>query len=179
MYEDIRLFGFSGKDKPFSLAMSGISYCDGSYRIYREKAPITVIEYINKGSGTVIFDGNSFSASEGDVYILRKDHKHEYYSSSDDPWVKTFFNINGDLFPLLLEQYGLGSTVLLKDCKVGDMFGDIFNISKNEGNKMPHDRLLEILLLKLHELVINISRSTVLNTSGTDEMITLKTPPLL
>ena len=174
MYEDIRLFGFSGKDKPFSLAMSGISYCDGSYRIYREKAPITVIEYINKGSGTVIFDGNSFSASEGDVYILKKDHKHEYYSSSDDPWVKTFFNINGDLFPLLLEQYGLGSTVLLKDCKVGDMFGDIFNISKNEGNKMPHDRLLEILLLKLHELVINISRSTVLNTSGTDEMITLK-----
>lgn len=174
MYEDIRLFRLSGKDKPFSLEMSGISYCDGSYRICREKAKVTVIEYINKGSGTVIFDGSSFTASEGDVYILKKDHKHEYFSSGDDPWIKTFFNIRGDLFPMLLAQYGLGDTVLVKDCRVGDMFGDIFNISKNEGNKMQPDRLLEVLFLKLHELVINISRSAAKDASGTDEMITVK-----
>ncbi|MFR3482657.1 MAG: AraC family ligand binding domain-containing protein [Clostridia bacterium] len=107
---------------PFRILLTGISYCDGSYRISRMKSPLTVLEYVVKGTGSILCDGESFTASSGDVYILRKGTCHTYSSDAKDPWIKLFFNLDGSLVELLLDQYEIGNPVVLHRCPVEPLF---------------------------------------------------------
>ncbi|MFQ9799101.1 MAG: AraC family transcriptional regulator [Clostridia bacterium] len=95
MYEDLQYFPGMDPTLPFRILLTGISYCDGSYRISRMKSPLTVLEYVVKGTGSILCDGESFTASSGDVYILRKGTCHTYSSDAKDPWIKLFFNLDG------------------------------------------------------------------------------------
>ncbi len=174
MYETINFFSpFDESDsRPFSLEMTGISYCDGSYRIRRKKPYVCVIEYIVSGRGTVISNGISYTAEAGDVYILNKSYPHEYFSSSDDPWVKKFFNIKGDLCTELLQIYSLNDTVVFKNCDVKEYFDDMYTLSCNEGG-LDADTLLEELSIKLHRLILEISKR-VNKARSVNEMSTVK-----
>ncbi len=55
---------------PFILTLAGITYPDAEYKIYRECSALYVIEYVEKGAGTVICGGESYRIEKGDVYIL-------------------------------------------------------------------------------------------------------------
>ena len=57
-------------DSPFQLRLAGVSYCDGSYRIERETADFSVVEYVERGTGTLEIDGEEFHPSAGDLYFL-------------------------------------------------------------------------------------------------------------
>ena len=92
---------------PFRVRMSGISYCDGSYLIHRPKSPLTCIEYILKGKGTVTENGETFQAKEGDIYLLHEGRSHHYYSDGDDPWIKIWMNLSGSAVDHLISAYGL------------------------------------------------------------------------
>ena len=61
MHEDI--ITLPPKNSPLNVNLCGISYCDGSYEIYREHSTIYVMEYVVSGSGTVSENGVSFTAS--------------------------------------------------------------------------------------------------------------------
>ena len=122
MYEDLQYFPGMDPTLPFRILLTGISYCDGSYRISRMKSPLTVLEYVVKGTGSILCDGESFTASSGDVYILRKGTCHTYSSDAKDPWIKLFFNLDGSLVELLLDQYEIGNPVVLHRCPVEPLF---------------------------------------------------------
>ncbi len=106
MKETISIPPFSGA-LPFQVLMSGISYCDGSYVIRRNTSPLTCIEYIIQGEGTVREDGHTFRAREGDIYILHEGRNHYYYSDDKNPWVKIWMNLSGPSVEHLLSAYGL------------------------------------------------------------------------
>lgn len=106
MKEIIRVFPTS-EPSPLHIQMAGISYCDGSYHIYRASSDITVIEYILEGEGCVILGDKTISVTADQIYILPKGTEHEYRSSAQNPWKKIFLNLSGNLPLLLLEQYGL------------------------------------------------------------------------
>ena len=95
MHEEIIAFDSEHSHSPFKVQMTGISYCDGSYRIIRNESPIYCIEYIIKGKGYVQLDNTSFCADEGDIYILPSGRNHYYYSDDENPWTKIWFNISG------------------------------------------------------------------------------------
>ncbi len=110
MREDIYSFlPGSGRDPEFFIDLTGISYCDDSYRISRRNSNIYVFEYILEGEGTVICDGKTFTAVKGDGYILKKYSNHEYYSHKENPWTKIWFNAQGPLIDVLLSLYGLNN----------------------------------------------------------------------
>ena len=112
MREDIyNVYGGSGV---FSVSLAGISYCDGSYRIKRNKSDTFVIEYVIEGSGTVIYDDRRFYPKKGDVYMLRAGHSHDYFSDADTPWIKIWFNAAGTLIEALTDAYGLEDRVLFE-----------------------------------------------------------------
>lgn len=171
IFEEINYFRFNDSSRPLSLEISGISYCDGSYKIHRNRSKISVIEYVEKGTGTIIFDGKRFTASQGDVYILPAGTKHEYFSSSNDPWTKKFFNIQGSLFLNLLREYSLDNVVVIKNCGVKALFDDIYSYSCLKNDNV--DEFYDVLTLKLHELLINIKNRADISSQN-DEMLKLK-----
>ncbi|MBQ8803298.1 MAG: AraC family transcriptional regulator [Tyzzerella sp.] len=108
MKEDIVHFYVPQTRVPLYLEMAGISYCDGSYRMSRWESKETVIEYIVEGTGYLNVNGEHYTASAGQVYILRKRTTHTYWSDSKKPWVKIFFNFRGTLAERILDEYQLG-----------------------------------------------------------------------
>lgn len=123
MRED--LIGFSGsgiEGSPFHLELTGISYCDGSYRISRKNSQFFVFEYVIEGRGTLIHNGMKFLPEKGDVYIVHKGSDHTYFSSSDNPWTKIWFNVGGILVERLVEAYGLNDVCLVKNCEIRKLF---------------------------------------------------------
>ena len=76
MKEDIVHFYMPQTKAPFYMEMAGVSYCDGTYRMTRQNSVETVIEYIVQGQGYISVDGENYTASAGDVYILRKKTNH-------------------------------------------------------------------------------------------------------
>ena len=67
-------------DAPFQLRLAGVSYCDGSYRIERETADFSVVEYIERGTGTLEIDGRQFHPAAGDLYFVPEGSPHRYWS---------------------------------------------------------------------------------------------------
>ena len=84
-------------DSPFQLRLAGVSYCDGSYRIERETADFSVVEYVERGTGTLEIDGEEFHPSAGDLYFLPEGSRHRYWSDAHNPWVKYWMNFGGVL----------------------------------------------------------------------------------
>ena len=170
MYEEINYFNYNIEDGPFNVCLSGISYCDGNYSIKRNKSSISVIEYVQKGKGTVIVDGKEFIAAKGDVYIIPAGSSHEYFSSEEDPWIKTFFNIKGPLFLDLLRDYSLDDVCVIKNCDVKDLFEEIYRFSSS---KNLSEDFNSKMALKIHELLIEIKRVLVLQGQK-DELLNIK-----
>ena len=54
------------------------------------------------------FNGTLTRLTAGDAYILHPCTFHHYYSDHNDPWVKIWFNGQGNLISHLLSDYQLG-----------------------------------------------------------------------
>lgn len=106
--------------QPFWIELVGTSYCDHTYRIKRtlEASNVYVVEYVLKGTGTLIVEGREYHPSAGDFYLLQPGTPHEYFSSANDPWTKIFANVYGPLCEDIINDYGLSNTVLVHGCNV-------------------------------------------------------------
>lgn len=158
MYEEIKAFLPPDREGPLVLEMSGISFCDGSYRITRTAQSATcVMEYVVKGRGTVTVSGRSYVAQAGDVYIVPAHSEHTYFSSAEDPWIKIFFNIRGSLPAALLKEYGLSERVVIPARELMPLFLQFYNTAC--GGQL-HDEVIAPCTLKLHEIVARLGTLT-------------------
>lgn len=155
MAEDIVSFaGLWRGDLPFCTEMVGVSYCDGSYRIRRERSPIYVFEYVERGEGRVRVDGREFIARAGDVYLLPRGSDHEYASSRANPWVKMWMNASGPLLDSLIPLYGLDSVYHVPGYDARMLFERILAAARSGGDA--RDIFGRIALL-CHELLIGLA----------------------
>ncbi len=92
---------------PFVVHLAGISYCDGTYKIFRKNSKIACIEYVISGSGTIITNDGEYHPQKGDTYILLPNENHEYYSSDDEPWVKIWINVSGPVINAITDAYSI------------------------------------------------------------------------
>ncbi len=150
MKEELRFFYAEVPSSPFFVELTGISYCDGSYYCERDESDVTVVEYIVRGRGTVQCDGERFTPEEGDVYILHQGSRHAYSSDADDPWIKIFCNLKGNLAEDLLRAYGLQDTVLVRGFWNEQIFRDFYTLSCL---KEPQEKVFQRCALKFHEIV--------------------------
>lgn len=157
MREDIKSFTpNTNEEYPFFIDMTGVSYCDGTYRIERRKSKIYVFEYIIEGEGTVNINGTAFTAEKGDVYILPYGNTHLYYSSSKKPWTKIWFNIHGPLIDNLMQVYHLNNTYHIKNFDLYEMFYKMLNLAKTQN--ITQNELFSRASLLFHEIIIKISQ---------------------
>ncbi|MDF2486881.1 MAG: hypothetical protein K0R46_3049 [Herbinix sp.] len=136
MTEDIISFLNEAHEEelPFFIEMTGISYCDETYRIARRNSTFYVFEYILEGEGTVIVDDKSFTIGKGDVYILHRHSNHQYYSSKTNPWTKIWFNARGPLIDHIVGLYKLSHTIHIQNIDVSHIFLQLLDAARQAGN---------------------------------------------
>ena len=171
--EDIRYF-LQDEGAPFEIIISGRSWCDGSYRIFREHSEFWVIEYISSGMGSIEMNGKVYYPQKGDVYLLPPGSRHCYYSDAKEPWIKTFVNFRGAVADSLASAYHMKGVVLFQDVdqEAAERFFQIY--------AMMQDRNLEdaYVVFKteilIHE-IFHILGQEVKSTKGiSDEMEKIK-----
>lgn len=106
----------------FEIQMTGITYPDPGYWIYREKSDIYCLEYIIEGSGYVKCDDQAFYPSKGDVYLLPARHFHSYHSLPENPYKKIWMNVRGEFCDILYKSYGLEGHYHFPDCPLFPLF---------------------------------------------------------
>lgn len=156
MHEEIRYLN-SDEPHPFIVEMAGISYCDGSYRIFRPRSPVAVFEYVLSGYGSVQVDQQHFQAGPGDVYLLPQNCRHEYAADPRNPWIKIWFNIRGPLVESLLHAYQLQQVTLIRQCpaELADLFQRFLLAARAE---RPLPELFEQCALVYHQILIALAR---------------------
>lgn len=165
MREDIVSFaGTEAAGLPFTLAMAGISYCDGTYRIRRRHSPVAVFEYVERGEGTVSVNGKTFTASAGDVYLLPRGTDQDYASSRNAPWTKWWMNVTGPLTDSLIALYRMEGVYHVPGYDALELFGRILAAARSGETA---ERVSGRTALLCHELLQGLSER--IHAGGGDE----------
>ncbi|MBO5199940.1 MAG: helix-turn-helix transcriptional regulator [Clostridia bacterium] len=163
MRESIVHFYTPQTKTPFYLEMAGISYCDGSYIMRRKCSTETVFEYIVEGHGYLTVDGVEYTASEGDVYILRQKTAHTYWSDAKKPWTKIFFNIRGSFAEKVLAEYGLGENIVISGCDIEENFRKMLDVVSDY--TIPQSDRFDKASIMFLETIIKLSKYQKLSDS--------------
>lgn len=172
MKEVVSCFPTPPKDHPLWLEMSGTSYCDGTYRIHRKCSPVTVVEYVLSGGGTVEIDGKVYHPQAGQIYILRQHREQCYRSDAKEPWVKIFFNLRGELADQLLACYGLQDTVLFDGAGLEGLFRR--TLADTFDPLLSHEEVHAACALFFHELILHLAQGQMQSKSADGEMLRLQ-----
>lgn len=174
MKEDIVHFYVPQTKAPFYLEMAGISYCDGTYKMTRQDSRETVLEYVVEGYGYINVDGENYTASAGDVYILRKRTTHTYWSDAKKPWVKIFFNIRGSLAEKILEEYKLGikGKVVLRGDGLESDFREL--LTKLSNDTVSQSEKFEQAALDFLKIIIKLSNLDKLQRDLSGELLSVE-----
>jgi len=113
-----------------NIQMCGITYPDRTYEISRENSNVACLEYIEKGTGCVEIDGQTFYPREGDSYFLQVGTTHHYFSDREDPWQKIFINVSGGLLDSLIEGYGLKNVYYFRGLDLSKEMGRIISLAR-------------------------------------------------
>lgn len=161
MHEEITAFTPHNPAAPFMILMTGISYCDGSYRIVRAASPVYCMEYIYRGKGYVTLNTSSFTAKKGDIYILPAGQDHYYYSDSREPWIKIWFNISGSLVENLLETYGIKHLFHIEGLDLSGLFEEFLNTAKQSAcQEELYDRCAGVFLRIVQQISAHVHATT-------------------
>lgn len=173
MKEFIRYFA-ADQDAPFCIEIAGKSWCDGSYRIYREHSAIWVLEYIESGRGTIQMKDQKYYPQAGDVYLLPAGKRHLYFSDAQEPWIKLFVNCRGAVVDGLADAYGLGRRVLYRgvDQETADCFRELNGLM--EDRDMPDEWVLHRAELLLHDIFRRLGQMGCEEREGLKEIRTVK-----
>lgn len=152
--------------------MAGKSICDGSYNITRQKSEVYVLEYVLSGTGTILHNGQKYTASAGDIYLLHKGAKHQYFSSKEAPWVKIWMNLKGTLMEHLLEVYPLEQIVYSGGSHILECF-HAFHQELKSGS--PPQEIQKSCALLLHQIISAIYFDTLtLQQQEPDDALKIK-----
>lgn len=132
MREEFISFPVQSGDSHFAVNLAGISYCDESYIIRRDKSALLVAEYVIRGEGTVLLDDRTYHAGANDIYILPAHHDQLYFAHRENPWEKIWVNVTGTLPESLLREYNPGNMLVFPDAGGREYFERIHEIGKND-----------------------------------------------
>ena len=105
---------------PFTIDMAGVDRCAPNYYLKRMDSPISVIGYVQKGSGIIEQNGRMEEAREGSLFLVNCRDSHVYYPKGE--WEFYWVNICGDYWREILVQYGLEEQIVFPDFRMGQEF---------------------------------------------------------
>ena len=108
---------------PINIIMIGVTCPNKNYKIFRNKAKHSVIEYITAGSGYVVLpSGKKIKVKKGDFIYLRQGNCHNYFAEPNNPYGKTWVNFESFAFDSLADQIGVTDACVISCSAVGIYF---------------------------------------------------------
>lgn len=172
MYEELYYYDYASINLPSKVTLCGISYCDGNYKIARPNSQFGTLEYIISGTGTIYLNGKKYTASAGDTYYLPPNTDQYYFSDPEQPWVKIFFNMTGNLMHQLENEYSFGTNVVFNNCDIKDILLEMMSIVK-DNNYTPFE-IQEKSLMQVQKVFMHIYQYTFNSENLPEELRTLK-----
>ncbi len=75
------------------------------------------IHLVVSGKGTLHYNGNFYSLSANDIFVLPPNELIGYYPDPSDPWDYIFFTFTGTYVPQYLQDIGFSSEEPIRTCK--------------------------------------------------------------
>lgn len=165
---------------PLVPLMAGITRADPNYFVNLQtrgfdKRRLVVLEYVISGSGHITYNGITKKVSAGDFYLLNSEFHGSYHSDPQDPFVKKWVNLNGQLVPSLLKSHGIKDQVLILHFDAERYLDDILDIlsSYDEEDSLEYDRRLSHVLIDLFVDIRNFqeTQKKELRSASISEMV--------
>lgn len=118
-----------GQIFPIYISCFGITFPTPDYYVKRAHVAGYILEHIVKGKGYVVVNGNKFTVSQGDTYLLKTGESVEYYSDPQEPYKKLWVNFQGELPSQLVSIYKLRDTVY-KDVKLSPLYDQLYKLDE-------------------------------------------------
>ncbi|MBQ7011809.1 MAG: helix-turn-helix domain-containing protein [Clostridia bacterium] len=146
---------------PLYVESMGKTYPDKDYYVERKRDGNTlfsvyVFEYVISGKGYIECDGETYTVSEGDLYLLGDQLSHKYYADKDDPFEKTWINVRGRLPAALLDAYGCNKPVVIRHTDASAVFE---RLRLGAQSDVGYDQWHTLAAVCLTELVVALSDS--------------------
>ena len=151
------LTSFINPEDPLSVRLVGETFCDKSFKIYRESSDLTALEYIVEGTGTLEIEGQHLTPSKGDVFLLKEGTNHKYESDDADPWHKIWIVFSGSFADSLIDNYLPENTYLFKNCAVKSYFEEIFKIATTNDS---YDAIVNKITIQLVKIFVYLRYMT-------------------
>ena len=134
----------------------------------RRNFPFWVFEFIVRGQGTVKIEEESFSVSQGDIYILPRNRSHFIFARKEAPWIKRYFRLTGTLPEMLLKSYNLENRYFFPQCReehFQHIFQEMIELFRLKSHDM-NDRAALLLLQLIQYLANRASGEVPLTTQA-------------
>ncbi len=169
MIENFKNFtSYINPEDPLSVWLVGETYCDKTFKIYRECSDMTALEYIIDGTGTLDIEGQHLTPSKGDVFFLREGTHHKYEADELNPWHKFWIVFYGDFANALIENYMPKDTYHFRNCAVKSYFEEIYKISTSD---YPYDIMVNKITVQLLKIFMYLRDMSKFDTEGLAEVI--------
>jgi AraC family transcriptional regulator of arabinose operon len=147
----------AGDAPPLSVQFLGINYCEKDYGNIRTLATITVFGFVLSGQGFVRVGTQSYTACQGDLFILPAGCYHEVTSDihHDEQWSYIWLNISGNWILKMLEAYHLLPHVVTKDSGLAYLFKEAIEAAKQ---KSVEDMQTELQII-LMRMIVGLSET--------------------
>lgn len=96
------------------LVAGGCEWCTADFAVDRVKFPFWAFEFVSRGKGEVMLDGQKHELSPGHAFFYDPRTPHVIRSSEEEPMVKYFFNFSGKRAVALMRELGLSSGKVMR-----------------------------------------------------------------
>ncbi|MBQ5809238.1 MAG: AraC family transcriptional regulator [Clostridia bacterium] len=158
---------------PLYVESMGVTFPDKDYYMERQRDGNTlfnvlVFEYVISGKGYIECDGETYTVSAGDLYLLGDQYSHKYYADKDDPFEKTWINVRGRFPSALIDAYGCNKPVVIKRTDASAVFD---RLREGATSDMSYDEWHALVAVCLTELVVALSESSAKGADCLEEKI--------
>ena len=129
-FDDVRIMPFHSGNTPVCVPSIGRTQTDADYIIEKDGEDNYAFEFVLSGKGYALHNGMLYTLEEGDVFILPPNCPRCYYADENEPFLKLWFLVIGDLPDAIMKSYRLNDIVYhAPACRV--FFENLFKAAKS------------------------------------------------
>lgn len=138
----------------FSVVCGGLEHCTPDYAVHRKTFPFYSIEYVARGAGQLISNGESHMLESGTIFSYGPDTPHDITGNNQSPLVKYFVDFSGHSAAGLLKSCMLPPGHVARVYPANTLvplFDELIHSGLNPGRRNSNlcAKLLECLVLKI------------------------------
>lgn len=161
----------SQKEQKLKVVCGGREHCQPGYRIDRPDFPFYSIEFVAKGKGEVILEGEKFNLFAGRVFSYGPGIAQLMTTRADATLIKYFVDFTGPVALKMMRKFGLapGNTTQVSSPEViTQIFEDLIKNGQNNSSYTPLlcTSILQQLIFKIAEtsIIENTQKSAAFYT---------------